>query len=192
MISDDKHEDMSSNFELLTLLLPCIRLHFRNFAVDMTKKIITLTTLLLLCVLTATAHPGIGKAKFGDDYQKALPLLKAQFGEPDTIIGQSITYYEKDYLDMHFSRIVFNFRNNRFAEAFFQKRVRSRQAARREVKAVSEVMSRYYDLSKDLSDGSWFYLGGNAPVGLSCLFTIYSRRDNGRWSAVLRYGPYKY
>lgn len=156
------------------------------------RKLITLVVLVFGLAAVACAKPGIGKANFGDDYTVAMPLLKAQFGEPDSISGQSLTYFEKDYNGMHFSRITFNFRHDRFAEAFFQQRAKSKLEAKEEVKQLSEMMSKYYDLSKDYVEGAWFYLGGNAPKGLGCLFTIYCRKDNGRWSAVLRYGPYKY
>lgn len=148
--------------------------------------------LMLIFTATATAQSCIGKANFGDDINKVLPLLKEQFGEPTVVEGQSVTYRDKSYRNTRFTRIVFNFRNNRLAEAVFQKAVASKAAATQEVKNIAKQMEKDYQTSSDYDDGAWFYIGGRSPVGMGNLFTVYSRRDNGRWSAVLRYGPFKF
>ena len=53
-------------------------------------------------------------------------------------------------------------------------------------------MGKKYEISYDEEDGGdVFYKGGTSPLGYGKLFTIFTSPMDGRWTAQLRFGPFK-
>ncbi len=132
----------------------------------------------------------VAHVKLGLPFDTALKSIEREFGEPTSKDNQQIIYKDKDYGGFVFNEIAFRFRNSKFNEARFIIRTGNRRQASRKVAELSQWLSKEYSMSKDYDDGAYFYVGGLAPGGIGRLFTIYRRKVDGAWHAVLRYGPF--
>ena len=151
-------------------------------------SVLCLFTVTTLCRASEPAY--VGHVRLGSSFESALQSIVREFGEPTTKDASQIIYKDKEYGGFTFDEIAFRFRNTKFNEARFTIRATGKYQASRKVAELSQWLSKRYSISKDYDDGAYFYVGGLAPSGIGRLFTIYRRKFDGVWHAVLRYGPF--
>lgn len=155
-------------------------------------------TILALCFLGclfahAQSQVKVGSIVLGTVYHEALDAMKAEFGEPAMVSTTQVAYKNVHFKGFKFDELYFNFRNNKFCEARFYIGALNRNVAVNMKESLAKAFGESYNLSMDLEeDGSTFYKGGRGPSGIGHLFTIFTAPDHGRWTAQLRYGPFKY
>jgi hypothetical protein len=133
--------------------------------------------------------------KFGTSRSEALQIIKAQFGEPDTIDGDNLIYREKSLNGYQFNKIVFGFepegKGGYFNQARFFITKPTRKLAVQQRDSLAKYMETDYGVSCDYEEnGNKFYKGGIAPTGIGFLFTICTQRREGHWTTELRYGAF--
>ena len=156
------------------------------------KKVFLAICMFIATTAWATGLAKIGEAEFGKSYQEIVPLLENEFGIPISVTSEQVVYEHKNYQGVNFDKIVFNFRNSKFAEARFYIKTSSKATANNTVKELVKKFTNAETVFCDFDDGSYFYKDGRAPVGSGRLFTISSLRLQGEWNAEVRYGPFKY
>lgn len=151
-----------------------------------------LSATLVLAMVSRAENPKIRNLAFGTEYAIAATEIKHNFTEPTSKTLDMIVCDSIDYLNVKFDKVVFAFKESRLSEARFVIYYKNKWDARRGIQYMAAELKNYFDLSKDLEDdGSYFYKGGIAKSVDGKLFTLYVKKDNGRWSVQLRYGPYR-
>jgi hypothetical protein len=159
-----------------------------------TIKLTFILSLLTLfpCTTSASDTGKIGDIQFGDNYNIALKAIQKDFGVPSKADNSEIEYENKSYLGVNFDKVIFSFKNSKLVEARFISYKNSKYAANKSIKIFANKIKSDYDLSMDIEDnGSFFYKGGVAKTLDGRLFTLFIRKDLGRWSVQMRYGPFK-
>ena len=61
------------------------------------------------------------------------------------------------------------------------------------MKSLVKKMETRYSVSYDEEDGGTaFYKGGNSPLVIGCLITIFVSPYQGKWTCQLRYGKFQF
>lgn len=162
-----------------------------NFFKNVSLRLLLPIVGLLLCSLPATAQD-FGGASFGDEQQKALKEIKVLFGEPSSVVANTVVYKNKTFKGLRWSEIHFGFKEGRFDEARFFMMAKDKRDARRETVVISNVMKKDHTMSEDIEeDGAPFFAGGQSPFGFGHLFTIFVSPYKGKMTSQLRYGPFE-
>lgn len=153
--------------------------------------------LALMVSLSMNARQGVdvAGAEFGSTYEETIEALQGKFGAPNTKETDKLVYLNKVFEGMKADRLELGFQElngtTKLNQARFYFLCANKAAAVAKMKALAKKMGEEYNISYDEEDGGTaFYKGGNSPLGIGNLFTIYVSPYQGRWSCQVRYGKF--
>ena len=149
----------------------------------------------VLCVVfeSVSNAQGIGNVQFGSTYEEATARIVETFGHPAHATSDEIVYNNKSFEGFRWNKVTFRFRNGQLCEARFYKDHKSKWMAKTELDSIAKNLSKKHAISLDYEeDGTRFYAGGQSPLGIGRLFTVFVAPRNGHWSDQLRFGPFKF
>ena len=155
-----------------------------------------LFVLLFSLAVNAKGDTGVANVDFGTSYDMAITKLKQTFGEPAMSDSAKVVFMNRLYDGDRYDKVEFYFEQEKgdcvFNQARFYIFCTNKNVARQRLKFLSKVMGKKYEISYDEEDGGdVFYKGGTSPLGYGKLFTIFTSPMDGRWTAQLRFGPFK-
>lgn len=155
--------------------------------------------LALMVSLTVSARQGVdvAGAEFGATYEETIEALQGKFGAPNTKETDKLVYLNKVFEGMKADRLELGFQElngtTKLNQARFYFLCANKAAAVAKMKALAKKMGEEYNISYDEEDGGTaFYKGGNSPLGIGNLFTIYVSPYQGKWSCQVRYGKFQF
>lgn len=155
--------------------------------------------LALMVSLSVSARQGVdvAGAEFGSTYEETIEALQGKFGAPNTKETDKLVYLNKVFEGMKADRLELGFQElngtTKLNQARFYFLCANKAAAVAKMKALAKKMGEEYNISYDEEDGGTaFYKGGNSPLGIGNLFTIYVSPYQGKWSCQVRYGKFQF
>lgn len=153
----------------------------------------TFLIVLSLAFASVSNAQGIGNVQFGSTYEEATARIVETFGHPAHATSDEIVYNNKSFEGFRWNKVTFRFRNGQLCEARFYKDHKSKWMAKTELDSIAKNLSKKHAISLDYEeDGTRFYAGGQSPLGIGRLFTVFVAPRNGYWSDQLRFGPFKF
>lgn len=161
----------------------------------------TILSVLALGAFALTAHAQsaaeLGGAKFGTSYEETLHAVETAWGSPKAQSETSVTYANALFEGVKANRVELGFQQLSDVKKLNQARVYfdcpNKAAAMAKMKAVVKKLESLYAVSYDEEDGGTsFYKGGNSPLGIGNLFTVFVSPYQGKWTCQVRYGAFKY
>lgn len=148
--------------------------------------------LCCLIVLQASGQ-GIGNVRFGASFEDAVTHIKEKFGDPVKATGDEVVYANTLFEGFLWNHVMFRFQEGRLCEARFYRNHKNKIQAKAELESIAKSLGKKHELSQDYEeDGSRFYAGGQSPLGIGRLFTVFVAPHNGQWADQLRFGPFKF
>ncbi len=163
----------------------------------MKKLFLALALMMSLNMSAKQEAAEVAGATFGASYDETLTALKDKFGEPSVKLEDKVVYLNKLFEGMKADRVEVSFQNtngdSKFNQARFYFLCANKAAAVAKMKALVKKMELKYSVSYDEEDGGTaFYKGGNSPLGIGNLFTIFVSPYQGKWTCQLRYGKFMF
>lgn len=153
----------------------------------------TFLIVLSLAFASVSNAQGIGNVQFGSTCEEATARIVETFGHPAHATSDEIVYNNKSFEGFRWNKVTFRFRNGQLCEARFYKDHKSKWMAKTELDSIAKNLSKKHAISLDYEeDGTRFYAGGQSPLGIGRLFTVFVAPRNGHWSDQLRFGPFKF
>lgn len=161
------------------------------------KKLFLALALFVSLTVSARQSADVAGAEFGSTYEQTLTSLEGTFGNPNSKEANKIVYLNKNFEGFKADRAEFGFQDlngtKKLNEARFYFLCANKNAAIFKMKALVKKMSAKYEVSYDEEDGGTaFYKGGNSPLGIGNLFTIYVSPYQGKWTCQIRYGKFQF
>lgn len=161
------------------------------------KKVFLALALMVSLSVSAQHTETVAGATFGASYENTLTALKGNFGEPSSKSDDKLVYLNKNFEGMNADRVELGFQNlsgeTKLNQARFYFFCANKAAAVAKMKALAKKMQTKYAVSYDEENGGTaFYKGGNSPLGIGSLFTIFVSPYQGKWTCQLRYGKFQY
>lgn len=155
--------------------------------------------LMLMASLTANARQSVeveGVA-FGTSYEETITALQNKFGVPSVKATDKLVYLNEKFEGMNADKVELGFQelngSTMLNQARFYFLCSNKSAAVAKMKALAKNMGNKYTISYDIEEGGTeFYKGGNSPVGIGSLFTIYVSPYQGKWACQVRYGKFQF
>lgn len=163
------------------------------------RCILGIVAFLFAVTVSVEAHQSVNATdmKFGRSYTETSVVFRQYWGEPSAEDSMALVYQGREFQGMVFDKVELKFQydgsGSFFNQARFYKFCPSKAGAIRQMKGLAERLGQFYPVTYDEEDdGTPFYKGGCAPVGMGNLFTIFVAPFGGRWTCQLRYGAFPY
>lgn len=159
------------------------------------KKIFLALAMMVSLSAGAQKSANVEGAVFGSTYEETVTALESKFGMPYSKTTDKLVYLNKNFEGMKADRVELGFQeldgSTKLNQARFYFLCANKAAAVAKMKALAKKMGEEYNISYDEEDGGTaFYKGGNSPLGIGNLFTIYVSPYQGKWSCQVRYGKF--
>ena len=163
----------------------------------MKKVLLALALMVSSLAVSAKQDAEVAGASFGASFTETLTALKGNWGEPNTQADNKLVYLNKNFEGMKADRMEFGFQQLNGSNVLNQARVyfycANKAAAVAKMKALVKKMEQKYAVSYDEEDGGTaFYKGGQSPLGIGSLFTIFVSPFQGKWTCQVRYGKFTF
>lgn len=161
------------------------------------KKIFLALAMMFSLSAGAQKSANVEGAVFGSTYEETVTALESKFGMPYSKTTDKLVYLNKSFEGMKADRLELGFQElngtTKLNQARFYFLCANKAAAVAKMKALAKKMGEEYSISYDEEDGGTaFYKGGNSPLGIGNLFTIYVSPYQGKWSCQIRYGKFQF
>lgn len=156
---------------------------------------------LLFCVISlcSFAQREVCGASFGCSYGATKIVLQNKFGACDYSDKNEITYYNKTYGGIFFSRIIFEFQYDLYGRSYFNSCIMAcdcasvTEACVKAKRLAFNALSKYNMEEHTNKDGKTYYLGGVDPTDSSQYgIMVYTAKWSNGCGAAIAYGPYNY
>lgn len=159
------------------------------------KKLFLALAMMVSLSASAQQSADVEGAIFGSTYEETITALESKYGKPNTKATDKLVYLNKNFEGMKADRVELGFQelngSLKLNQARFYFLCANKAAAVAKMKALAKKMGSKYAISYDEEDGGTaFYKGGNSPLGIGSLFTIYVSPYQGKWSCQIRYGKF--
>lgn len=161
------------------------------------KKFFLAMALLASMTMSAARDVGVAGVIFGSSYDETINAVKGTFGEPSSKACEKLVYLNKSFEGVRVDRVELGFQNLNGVATLNQARFYivcpNKSAAVAKMKVLAKKMQVKYSVSYDEEEGGVaFYKGGNSPLGIGNLFTIFVSPYQGKWTCQLRYGKFMF
>ena len=161
------------------------------------KKFFLAMALLVSMTMSAAQDAEVAGAIFGSSYDETINAVKGTFGEPSSKTSEKLVYLNKSFEGMRVDRVEFSFQDlngvSKLNQARFYIVCPNKSAALAKMQLLAKKMQAKYSVSYDEEEGGVaFYKGGNSPLGIGNLFTIFVSPYQGKWTCQLRYGKFMF
>lgn len=175
----------------------CIFALFFKLLSNKMKKVLFALALFVSISVHAQSTATVEGATFGATYDETLTALKGTLGEPSSKSDDKLVYLNKDFEGFKANRVELGFQDLSASKKFNQARFYfvcvNKAAAVAKMKAIAKKMESKYTVSYDIEDeGMEFYKGGQSPLGIGSLFTIFVSPYLGKWTCQVRYGSFHF
>lgn len=157
------------------------------------RKTILVFMMTVLALAAYAQKETIVGVPFGASHDEVLATFRTVFGEPVADKGDMLEFRDVTYEGQKFTSLIVYFDWDQMNHVRFHQVCTGKPQALQKIDSVKETLASKYSISTDYEDeGTRFYKGGLGPDGQS-LFTIYTfldRKNDMKWTAVLRYGAF--
>lgn len=161
------------------------------------KKLLLALALMFTLTMSAKQDAEVAGASFGASFTETLTALKGNLGDPNNQASDKLVYLNKNFEGMKADRMEFGFQTLNGSNVLNQARVyfycANKAAAVAKMKLMAKKLGQKYPVSYDEEDGGTaFYKGGQSPLGIGSLFTIFVSPYQGKWTCQVRYGKFTF
>ncbi len=161
------------------------------------KKILIALALFSSLSVSANQDAEVLGVAFGSTCEETVQKLNKDYGTPKSQSADKLVYLNEMFEGFKADRIELGFQDlqgtTKLNQARFYFVCPNKAAAIAKMKSLVKKMKTRYSVSYDEEDGGTaFYKGGNSPLGIGCLFTIFVSPYQGKWTCQLRYGKFQF